>query len=281
MIYCFTTNANLGKYIKHPFSKLLITIVIILSIFITVPPTNASDLDDFEEAATADHSELSSKKKKVKEKKRKKARAEDDWSLFDLFIGILDFELGNKINDTLARVKEPTEITAKNLTFRQIGEPTLPFFQLEPKYLSVNSDICALDYELELGYGPYALRCRHTSFAEISPRDRMDLTQYLLFLRLSTASSLEYGFGMGSIYLQGNNDHSGFLMYFPVKFYPYESFGFQFKPTMSWINNNLIEDYDLALVFFKQYYSIKLGYRFLRVYAENLDGAYFGLAFHY
>ena len=221
---------------------------------------------------------LSSENKKVKEKKEKE---EDDWSLFDLFIEILYLDLGNKIDETLARVKEPTEITAKKLTFRQIGEPTLPFFRLEPKYLRVNPDISALDYELELGYGPYALKCRHTSFDEINPRDGMDLTQYLLFLRLSPASSLEYGFGIGSIHLQGNKSNSGFMIYFPVKFHPYESFGYQFKPTMSWINDNLIGDYDIALVFFKRYYSIKLGYRFLRVRKENLDAAYISLAFHY
>lgn len=291
MNYCFPKNTNFNKRLNYPFRKLLIIYGIILAVFIVTPLTVASDLDDFEEAATADYSDKNPDDKDDDKKEEKKddtktmlydeEEEDDDRNLFDLLIFALYSNLDAKIAITLARVKEPTEISAKEFDFRQTGEPTLPFIHLEQKNIRVNSDISALDYDFELGYGPYAFKYRHTSFEEKNPRDEMDLIQYLLFIRLSPASTWEYGIGLGSLRLQGNEDNSGFMIYLPLKIYPYKSFGFQFKPTLSWINDNVIGDYDLSLAFSKRYYSIKLGYRFLRVRNEDLDGAYIGLTFDY
>lgn len=296
MNYCFPKSTNFNKRLNYPFRMLLIIYGIILAMLIVTPLTVASDLDDFEEAATADYSDKNpddkDDDKKEEEEKKDDTKTmlydeeeeDDDRNLFDFLIDIsiaLYSNIDTKIAITLARVKEPTEISAKKFDFRQTGEPTLPFVQLEQKNIRVNSDISALDYDFELGYGPYAFKYRHTSFEEKNPRDEMDLIQYLLFIRLSPASTWEYGIGLGSLRLQGNEDNSGFMIYLPLKIYPYKSFGFQFKPTLSWINDNVIGDYDLSLAFSKRYYSIKLGYRFLRVRNEDLDGAYIGLTFHY
>ena len=284
---CSTKNTNLRKYTNCIFKKVLLISIIIISILIITPFTFASELNDFEEAATTENPGTSYKDQEVKRDKHDKHKSEknqdDDWNwyYFFKFLELLISGVNEGAETSLDRVDESTETTPQKTELRQTGEPTLPFFQIEPKYIGISPNLCALDYSLEFGYGPYAVNSRHTTFLEKNPRDKLDLTQYYFLFRVSADYSWEYGIGVGSLNMHGNEHNSGFSLTFPVKIYPGRSFGIRFKPTYSWIKGNCISDYDLSIAFTVSYYSLELGYRLLKTNGADLIGTYFGFAFHY
>lgn len=295
MNYNLTRNCSLGRCINNLCSKLLIISMLIISLLLVAPLTAiGSDLDDFEEAATAKRSsqEPVEKKKKEKEEDRKgnlisrllfgdeeeeeEDEDKDDFFLFDLLLTIIDAsELSN------ARLGRSTAHPPEKIELRQPGEPTLPFFQIEENFIRVNSDLSAFDTNLEFGYGPYGLSWRYSIYQEKHPRDELTLSQLHLLLRFSTSSAKELGVGIGSIEIRGNNRNSGFSLTTPLKVYLRPYFGIRIKPSFGWINDNYIGDYDLSLAFTQRYFSAVLGYRFLEANGVDLNGAYADLTFHY
>ncbi len=271
----------------HTYGRISVIFIIIISLLIMTPLTAASELDDFETAATTENDEQKSDNEEDEEDEN-----EDDDEDCNFFLDICEWIIevavevfsivihdGAKMS--LARVDESTETDSSKIEIRQTGEPTLPFFQYEHKYLRVSSDISARDDSLEVGYGPYGFNCRHTDYCEENPSDELSLTQYHFLLRISANDSREYGIGIGRLYMRGNEDNSGFSITFPVKIYPSESFGIRIKPTYSWINGNAIDEYDLSVAYTKRYGSLQLGYRFLEADDEDLNGSYVGFAVHY
>jgi hypothetical protein len=98
---------------------------------------------------------------------------------------------------------------------------------------------------------------------------------------MSAKRSLEFGLGIGTCNISGNEKNSGFSLTYPIKIYLNQSFGIRIKPTCNWINSNNINDTDLTLVFTKRFGTVELGYRFLEANGRDLDGAYIGFAYHY
>ncbi len=287
MNYRSAKNPNLSKYINHSPARFLIILAVIISIVAITPFAAASELDEFEEAATSDKTQQEDEHQD--EQDDGDDRDDDDCNffshilgmIFETFIDVFCLVISDGAKKSLARVEESTETVSPKIEIRQTGEPTLPFFQLEHKYLRVDSDITAQDDSIELGYGPFGFNCRHTDFSEKKPSDELTLTQYHLLLRISATDTGEFGIGMGALTIHGNDDNSGFSLTFPIKIYPKESFGIRFKPTYSWINGNSIDDYDISLAYTKRYGSLQLGYRFLEANGVNLDGSYIGFAVHY
>lgn len=287
----FRKSNNLLKILK-----ILLIFTVIISLLTTTTVAAASDLDEFEKAATSEKAkEQSDEEDDKKDKKDEDDKLlinlseddEDDSFLgfivegfFKVVFGTFFSMIGDGTRMSLARI-EGDEGTDAGVEMRRTGEATLPFFQYDHRYLRVNSDIDARDNGLEIGYGPYAFSCRHTKFSEDDPSDELTLIQYHLLARISRTGSAEYGLGLGSLVMRGNDDHSGFSLTFPVKIYPNDSFGVRFRPTFSWIKGNSINEYDLSLVYTIRYASIQLGYRFLEANGEELNGSYLGLAAHY
>ena len=285
------------------FLKVLIVFTVIISILTITPLAAASDLDEFEEAATSvktqqgDDDEDDDKDKKDKEDKDdgvSQSLSEDDDDdddesflefIFGEFIEVIvevlfmEIELGAKMS--LARVDGEAEHEIGEVEIRRTGEPTLPFLQYEHNYFKVSSDIDARENGLELGYGPIGFSCRQTDYREKNPSDELTLNHYHLLFRISPSSSGELGLGIGSLVMDGNDDNSGFSITFPIKLYPSDSWGVRFKPTYSWINGNSIDEYDLSLAYTIRYASIQLGYRFLEAGGKELNGSYLGFAVHY
>lgn len=267
--------------------RVLIIFTLIISILTMPPLAAASDLDEFEEAATTEKTDH--------EADNKESQVEDDDDsfleslleavfitvIFGTFFTVIGTAIDEGTKISLARVEAGVETDGAKVELRQTGEATLPFFQYEHKYLRVNSDIDARDNGLEIGYGPYGFSCRHTKFTEENPSDELSLTQYHLLLRFSRTSSREFGLGIGSLVMHGNDDHSGLSITFPIKIYPSDSWGVRFKPTFSWINGNAIDEYDLSLAYTKRYASLQLGYRALVAKGKDLDGPYLGFFLHY
>ncbi len=267
-------------------TSVVVGLAIIFSVtiltFVATVPVLGSTLDEFETAATKDDSQQDSHDQKKKD--QDKNSSEDSLESFDFFMEMLDYIFyftceGAKMS--YARVGGATDIDPAKIEIRQTGEPTLPFYEIDYKYMRVNSDIIANDVGFELGNGPLGFECHSTFFSETNPKDNLTLTQYHVLLRISPNHSQEYGIGVGTLYLSGNGQHSGFSVIFPIKFYLNRSFGIQFKPTYSWINDNLINDNELSLVLTRKFVSIKLGYRSVDTNGKSLNGPYLGFAWHY
>lgn len=262
--------------------KALIVFAVIISVLTITPLVAASNLDEFEKAATAEKTKQeSSAEDDQSEDDDSILEAVDEWVFFIVSLGTFFAVMDDGIEMSLARVDEDMETDTGEVEIRRTGEPTLPFFQYDHKYLKVNSDIDARENGLEVGYGPIGFSYRQTGFCEETPSDELTLTQYHLLLRISRKSSGEFGLGIGSLVMHGNDDHSGLSITFPIKLYPSDSLGVQFKPTYSWINGNSIDEYDLSLAYTIRYASIQLGYRFLEANGKELNGPYLGFSVYY
>lgn len=281
MSLCARKKTNWGKYLNPPCSRLLVIGMIIISILVTTPLTTiASDLDDFEEAATGSHGENSSKKKDAEKQADEREEDEDDdivWNLFEITLHLV----AAMAEVSEARLGNSTKYPPGGIELRRNGEPTLPFFQIEENFIRINSDITALDTNLELGSGALGFRYRHSTYKEKYPSDELICSQWHCLLRISASSAWELGAGIGSLQIRGNERNSGFSLTTPVKVYPTPYLGIRIKPSFNWINGNYIGDYDFSLAFAQRYWSAVLGYRFLKANDVDLNGAYTGLTFYY
>ena len=176
--------------------------------------------------------------------------------------------------ESFQRIQGPSDYENK----RNPGDPLLPFCRVNLAYQSVKSDIDAVDSRFEAGYGPIALQYRFTRYDEISPDDRLDMKAFQFLYRMSISRSFELDFGIGSINLKDENNHTGTSVTIPVLIYPVNYFGIEFRPTYSDINNNSIEDYDVGLYFHVLYITLQAGYRTVTTENESLEGPYVGFS---
>ncbi len=161
---------------------------------------------------------------------------------------------------------------------RKPGEPLLPFCRVNLAYQSVKSDIDAVDSRFEAGYGPIALQYRFTRYDEITPDDRLDMNTVHFLYRMSISRYFEIDFGIGSINLKDENNHTGTSYTLPVLIYPVDYLGIEFRPAYSYINDNSLEDYDVGLYFHIRYMTLQAGYRSVKTENESLEGPYVGFS---
>ncbi len=161
------------------------------------------------------------------------------------------------------------------------GQPLIPFVRLDLSYQNVESDVYATDVALEVGYGPWAAWLQRTEYEEDNPDSNLKLSYVQALYRMSFGTAVEIDLGIGGSYLDGTGSSSGVGFSLPVKFYPWERLGFEFRPVWSNINGNQIEDYTLGIVGGWEYVSLKAGYRWVSTGPESLNGPSVGVVFSY
>jgi len=167
---------------------------------------------------------------------------------------------------------------------RDAGEPLIPFLRLDSHYQWVDTDIYALDFRAEGGWGPFAVGIRNTRYKENledDTKDELDLLQIEFLYRMSWSKYFEMDIGIGALDVNGEEGNSGTSFSMPVLIYPVKNMGIEFRPTWTDINGNKIRDYDSCLVFRTDYVSIKGGYRVVKIDEESLSGPYVGISFYY
>jgi len=157
---------------------------------------------------------------------------------------------------------------------RRFGEPLLPFLRLDVAYQEVVSDVAALDVRAEAGFGPIGLHFNQTSYSEDAPADDLVLTRFFVLYRMSFGSHVQTDLGFGSLFLDGNEEHTKFAACVPVLVHPCEFVGVEFRPAWS----ERVTDYDLAVLLSLGPVSLKGGYRWVRSPNEWLDGPYAGVS---
>lgn len=159
---------------------------------------------------------------------------------------------------------------------REAGEAVIPFVRLDVTYQAVRSEVDALDYSIDGGYGPVGLRFNRVHFRERHPDDTMDLTQVYGLYRMSLGRSFEVDLGLGGFSVRGeDNDRFAFTM--PVLYHPSKHFGFEFRP--AWAGN--ISEYDAGVLLGARFVSLKCGYRWLSGPSLTLSGPYAGLSLRF
>jgi hypothetical protein len=166
----------------------------------------------------------------------------------------------------------------KGVRPRREGEALIPVLRLDVTYQHAESDITAWDYRFEAGYGPLGFQMRRTVYDEKVPAASLEVIEYHALYRMSAGSKLEVDLGAGAMILNGFQDNNGYSVTVPILYHPTNFYGFEFRPVWSSINENDIQDFDLAVLFGWRYASIKAGYRWLRSPHQSLDGPEFGIA---
>lgn len=161
---------------------------------------------------------------------------------------------------------------------RTTGSALIPFARLDSGYQWVDEGISALDFRGELGYGPLALQGRYTRFKEEGESTDLDLGSAHILYRMSFMQKLGIDFGLGRLYLEGEERHSAASFTMPVHFHPTPNLGIEYRPVWATMEGNEISDHDLSLHVGLPHVSLRGGYRWVKSGGETLDGPQVGLA---
>jgi hypothetical protein len=254
----------------------------ILAAFILLHPAYAGILDDFENDATKQRPPAAHDHRHAS-----RHHGHGFWDAFweglfhDIFrqmaVGVV---VGGPLSWERVQPRESANLSP-GLMPRQHGEALISFARIDVAYQFVESDVDALDYRAEFGYGPFAIQTRYTCHQEKEPPDELDVSQLHFLYRMSFGNTLEMDMGVGRMTLTGNDRNSGFSFTMPILYHPKESAGVEFRPTWGWIRGNTIGDYDLSVLIGRRHGSLRVGYRWFAGPEESLNGPHVGLSLRY
>jgi hypothetical protein len=168
-----------------------------------------------------------------------------------------------------------------------LGAPTVPYVRADYNWQYINSDLEAEDLRIEVGYKLLAFHGRHTLYTE-SPTDELTMNQYYGVLRLGGSvtdanlpnASWEAGIGLGVAQQMGEQEQSSGAITVPLKFYPTDWLGVEFRPAWYRWSEKAIGDYDVSTSLGWRYIQIRGGYRWLWMQGEGhlLNGPYAGVS---
>ncbi len=171
-----------------------------------------------------------------------------------------------------------------------LGEATVPYVRVDYHFQLIDSDTDADDVRIELGYKMLAFHARTTRYSTPSLGQDLEINQYYGVLRYGgyrpdfLPGTFEAGIGVGVSQLKfedsiGTIDESGMALTFPLKYYPVQWFGVEFRPAWyTWLQGNQVGDYDISTSFGYHYVQVRTGYRWLITGDEKLDGPYAGIS---
>ncbi|UCH83886.1 MAG: hypothetical protein JSW50_15840 [Candidatus Latescibacterota bacterium] len=176
----------------------------------------------------------------------------------------------------ISRVNDPS---FPDILKRLPGETVLPFINFEIGYQDVEPNVEAVDARVELGYGPLAIQFRETHYEERNPFDRLDIIQWHVLYRMWYPRFFEIDIGLGSTIIHGDNTDSGFSLTLPIRVQPLWWACMQFRPSVSSINGNPINQLDVGISIGPRHMNIRAGYRWVTSGRVSLNGPFFGVAF--
>lgn len=158
------------------------------------------------------------------------------------------------------------------------GSPLLPLARVDVTWQSVEEDVEAWDYALEVGYSAVAIRGRWTRYEEDDPGDTLDLSSLLLLWRIPVSHTLEMDAGLGAAELDGNDTQSGFDVSLAVRgWMPERHLGVEYRGEFMDIGTG-VDSNDLSLLLHLRAFAIRCGYRWVHTSGNSLDGPFVGAA---
>lgn len=171
------------------------------------------------------------------------------------------------------------------------GAATMPYVRVDYNWQRINSDLEAEDLRFEAGYKWLAFHGRHTLYSENNPSDELTVNQYYGVLRIGGLveganlpnASWEAGIGLGVVQHMDDEEKSSGAITVPLKFYPTEWLGLEFRPAWYRWYEKAIGDYDASASLGWRYVQIRGGYRWLWMQGEGhlLNGPYAGVSFSF
>lgn len=173
------------------------------------------------------------------------------------------------------------------------GQATIPYVRIDYNRLWAEQ-VDAHDGRFEAGYKLVAVHGRLTRY-EDEVGEKLDIRQYYLALRYGgyrpgfVPGTFEFAVGLGLVHHTGsalsNNgldeDTSGALT-IPIKYYPADWLGFEFRPSWYRFYDIAHGDYDLSVSAGMRYLQVRGGYRWIwengRGIVDALSGPYAGLS---
>ena len=260
-------------------------ILILISVCLVTPSAvQAGKLGDFEESATS-KGETTEAPESHDEDDNDDDDDDDRYDYDDYDDD--DYDDDNVTNDNDGDVYEDSRyaVLGSSILSRASahtkGEPAMPLLRLDATYQNVESDVEAIDFRAEAGYGWLALHFNQIHYEEDDTGDELDLRYLHVMFRLPLGSRLEWHMGVGRVSLHGQDENSGDSITSPFIYRPMDWLAVEFRPTWSDINGNSIKDYDLGVHFGRKYKFLKVGYRWIESGDTNLDAAYIGASFWY
>jgi hypothetical protein len=149
------------------------------------------------------------------------------------------------------------------------GEATVPYARFDYNYQWVDGDlpIDTHDGRLELGYTFFGFEARMTKYMQ-NDGFTLDLRQYYGVLRYGgyrpdfLPGTFEFSIGLGVAHHTGDvaDDTSGALT-IPLKYYPVDWFGVEFRPAWYRWKEIAVGDYDLSANLGSRFIQLRGGYR--------------------
>ncbi|MDF7806563.1 hypothetical protein P4E94_03870 [Pontiellaceae bacterium B12219] len=174
------------------------------------------------------------------------------------------------------------------------GQQALAFVRADLNWQYVDRDNDAVDARIELGYKVLGFQARTTTYANSSADLSQRVNQFYGLLRYGLQyrdlfpGVIELAFGLGVATQRGDvsNDSSPALT-FPVKYFPADWLGFEFRP--AWYEADHagivynIGDYDLSASLGPRFVQLRAGYRWLwyNSIGRFNDGPYIGVSLSY
>lgn len=166
-----------------------------------------------------------------------------------------------------------------------LGEPTIPYARVDYNWQYVDSNIDAHDVRIEAGYKLLAFHGRTTMYEDDSDGFRLDLNQFYGVLRVGGSvpevpGTFEVGLGLGYMQLKGDDYHSSGAVTLPIKYYPTDWCGFEFRAAWYEPVEKTISDYDLSASLGWRHLQLRGGVRWLWIQGEGSEnaGPYAGLS---
>lgn len=169
----------------------------------------------------------------------------------------------------------------------QSGAFTMPTIRADIHWSEIDADTDALNIRMEGGYRMFAASGQWTRYIDHSDDFTLDLPQVYGMLRAGGSSpnrpraSFEAALGFGVASLRGDETNSGAALTIPLKYYPTDWMGLEFRPAWYRPVEKVISDYDASVSFGSNYFQVRVGYRWLWLQGSGseLEGFYMGCGF--
>lgn len=168
------------------------------------------------------------------------------------------------------------------------GLSVMPYIRADYNWQYIDSRLDAQDVRLEAGYKALAFHGRHTHYTERNPTDHLDINQYYGVFRIAgvtfddnlPVNGWELGIGGGIVQQIGNEEYSSGAFTLPLKIYPTDWLGIEFRPAWYRPQERVIGDYDLSADLGWRCIQVRGGYRWLWMQGEGhlFNGPYAGVS---
>jgi len=165
---------------------------------------------------------------------------------------------------------------------REVGDPIFPLVRVDAGVQTVNSDITAYGYGLEVGQAIIAGEFRHTHYRDRLFDDTLNFYQAHALYRMGAGPRVEMSLALGGMWLRGEQENSSALSAgLPVRYWPSRRVGVEVRPMFGFFEFGTLNDIEGGLLFRYRNGSIRAGYRWVESGGEKLSGPRIGFSLRF